>query len=395
MLPVMLRRDLPAALVALALAACAGCGGDPNENSMLAGGPMYPIPPAAHPVASYPTGLHAVGNQIQDGNGQRIVLHGANRSGTEYKCVQTAMTIFDGPFDEPSVAAIASWKLNAVRVPLNESCWLGINGSPTMSSGDYYKSAIAAYVALLHKYGLIPILELHWVGPDATLATRQQPMPDLANAPAFWTDVAATYASDTGVIFEIYNEPYPDSNHDSDAGWACWSDGCTTNEAVATGATPVTYQAAGMKALVAAIRATTATNLVLLGGLEYSNAMSQWLARAPVDSNLGAAWHVYSNNACMAQDCYDMSPAMVAAAVPLVATEIGESDCAGTFITPLMEWLDANASGYLAWSWNAFGPCVPSTSTSHGSPWSLVASYNTAVPNSVFAETFYTHVTGL
>jgi endoglucanase len=395
----MLHRAHSGALAALALASLAGCGGDPNQNSMLAAVPdggVYPMPTIPKPTTTYPTGLHAVGNQIEDGSGQTIVLHGANRSGTEYKCVQTAMTIFDGPFDEASVAAIASWKLNAVRVPLNESCWLGINGSPALSSGTYYKNAISAYVALLHKYGLIPILELHWVGPGATLATRQQPMPDADHALAFWTDVATTYAGDTGVIFEIYNEPYPDSNHDSDAGWTCWRDGCTTNEAVATGATPVTYQAAGMTALVAAIRNDAqATNLILLGGLEYSNALSQWLAYAPVDSNLGAAWHVYSNNACMAESCYDMSPAMVAAAVPLVATEIGESDCAGTFITPLMAWLDQHASGYLAWSWNAFGPCTPSSGTSHGSPWSLVSSYNTAVPNSDFANTFYTHVTGL
>ena len=395
----MSRGKSPAALTALALVALAGCGGDPNQNSTLAAGPMYPIPPAAQPVASYPTGIHAVGNQLQDGNGQTIVLHGANRSGTEYKCVQTSTSIFDGPFDEPSVAAIAAWKLNAVRVPLNESCWLGTGGVAATTSGAAYKSAIVAYVALLHKYGLVPIVELHWVAPGSMLATRQQPMPDLDNAPAFWMDVAMTFAGDTGVVFEPYNEPYPDSNHDSDAGWTCWRDGCTANLGVATGATPMTYNAAGMQTLVTAIRAAGANNLILLGGLEYSNALSQWLAYEPVDpmGNLGAAWHVYSNNACMSVDCYGMAPATVAAAVPLVATEIGESDCQGTFITPLMQFLDTNASGYLAWSWNAFGPCVPTapTGTSHGSPWSLVASYDTGEPNSVFADTFYTHVTGL
>jgi hypothetical protein len=396
-----------AVLATLALSALSGCGGDPNPNSMRAAVPdggAYPTPTPAGPVpdGSAPTGLHAVGNQIQDGSGQTIVLHGANRSGTEYKCVQTATTMFDGPFDEPSVAAIASWKLNAVRVPLNESCWLNINGAPALTSGAYYKNAIVAYVALLHRYGLIPIVELHWVGPGATLATRQQTMPDADHAPAFWTDVATTFASDTGVIFEPYNEPYPDSNHDTDAGWACWRDGCTVNEAVATGATPTTYVAAGMQSLVTAIRNAEAaaapggaSHLILLGGLEYSNALSQWITYAPVDGNLGAAWHVYSNNACMSENCYDMSPAMVAAAVPLVATEIGESDCVGTFITPLMQFLDEHAAGYLAWSWNAFGPCVPASGTVRGSPWSLVSSYTTAAPNSDFANTFYTHVTGL
>jgi endoglucanase len=310
------------ALIAAALAALAGCGGDPNQNSSLAAGPMYSLPPAGKPVTSYPTGIHAVGNQLQDGNGQTIVLHGANRSGTEYKCVQTSTAIFDGPFDVPSVAAIASWKLNAVRVPLNESCWLGTGGVAATTSGVAYQSAIVAYVALLHKYGLVPIVELHWVAPGSMLATRQQPMPDADNAPAFWTSVATTFKDDTGVVFEPYNEPYPDSNHDTDAGWTCWRDGCTANLGVATGATPMTYLAAGMQSLVTAIRATGANNLILLGGLEYSNALSQWLAYQPVDpmGNLGAAWHVYSNNACMSVDCYGTAPATVAAAVPLVAT---------------------------------------------------------------------------
>jgi endoglucanase len=391
--------SLTAAAV-LALGALAGCGGDPNQNSTLAAMPdggLYPTPTPVPPAATYPTGLHAVGNQILDGNGQTIVLHGANRSGTEYKCIQTATAIFDGPFDEASVAAIASWKLNAVRVPLNESCWLGTGGVAAATSGTAYASAILAYVALLHKYGLVPILDLHWVAPGNMPATREQPMPDADNAPAFWTGVASTFKNDTGVVFEPYNEPYPDSNHDSDAGWACWRDGCTLNLSVATGATPTTYVAAGMQALVTAIRDTGATNLILLGGLEYSNALSQWLAYEPTDTanNLGAAWHIYSNNACMSETCYGMAPATVAAAVPLVATEIGESDCQGTFITPLMQWLDGHSSGYLAWSWNAFGVCVPASTTAHGSPWSLVSSYTTAVPDSAFADTFYEHVTGL
>jgi endoglucanase len=371
-----------------------GCGGDPNANSMVLVSP-YPTPTPVGPAASYPTGLHVVANQILDGNDNVVVLHGANRSGTEYKCVQSA-SIFDGPSDETSVAAMASWHLNAVRVPLNESCWLGINGAPVGAAA--YTSAITAYVALLHKYGLIPIVELHWVAPGTELAVRQQPMPDADHAADFWTSVANTFAADSGVIFELYNEPYPDGNKDSVAGWTCWRDGCTANENVGTGGTPETYQTVGMQALVTAIRTgTTATNVILLGGLEYSNALTQWLAYAPLDptGNLGAAWHIYSNNACVADTCWDMAPEMVAATVPLVATEIGESDCLGGFITQVMTWLDSQNVGYLAWSWNQFGPCAPATKTTGGNPWSLTSSYSDGTPNSDYANTFYLHVTGL
>lgn len=386
------------ALAALALwLPVAACGGDPNANSMVTVS-LYPTPTPVGPATAYPMGLHVVGNQIVDAGGNVVVLHGANRSGTEYMCVQSGSKIFDGPDDEPSVAALASWHLNAVRVPLNESCWLGINGAPAATSGAAYTAAIRAYVSLLHKYGLIPILELHWVGAGTNLALRQQPMPDADHAVDLWTSVATAFADDSGVIFELYNEPYPDSNKDTVAGWTCWRDGCTADENVGTSGTPATYQAVGMQALVTAIRSgTAATNVILLGGLEYSNALTQWLAYAPVDpaGNLGAAWHIYSNNACAADTCWDMAPETVAASVPVVATEIGESDCAGAFITQVMTWLDGQNIGYLAWSWNAFGGCVPASKTSGGNPWSLVANYNTAVPNSDYANTFYEHLLAL
>src|SRR5579859_6352006 len=75
------------------------------------------------------TGIKVQGNKIVDANGQSVALHGVNRSGTEYACVQ-GFGPFDGPSDATSIAAIRSWNVNAVRIPLNEDCWLGINGEP-------------------------------------------------------------------------------------------------------------------------------------------------------------------------------------------------------------------------------------------------------------------------
>src|SRR6516225_12216455 len=67
------------------------------------------------------------GNRLVDQNGTPMRLLGVNRSGTEYACAQ-GWGIFDGPSDSASARAIVSWEANAVRVPLNETCWLGING---------------------------------------------------------------------------------------------------------------------------------------------------------------------------------------------------------------------------------------------------------------------------
>src|SRR5215213_8255617 len=95
------------------------------------------------------SGLHVVGNQIRHGAGHPVRLLGVNRSGTEYACIQ-GWGIFDGPADAASLQPIVAWRANAVRVPLNEDCWLAINGVPTAYSGANYQAAIASYVAALN-----------------------------------------------------------------------------------------------------------------------------------------------------------------------------------------------------------------------------------------------------
>ena len=41
------------------------------------------------------------------------------------------------------------------------------------------------------------------------------------------------------------------------------------------------------------------------------------------------------------------------AAAPVIAGEIGETDCADAYLDPLLAYLDAKFTSYLAWAWNA------------------------------------------
>ncbi len=111
-----------------------------------------------------PGGLRVSGNRLVDGRDAAIQLRGVNRSVTEYACIQ-GWGIFDGPSDAASVQAVASWRVNIVRVPLNENCWLGINGVNPAYSGAKYRNAIVAYVNLLHRYGMYAELSLMWGAP--------------------------------------------------------------------------------------------------------------------------------------------------------------------------------------------------------------------------------------
>jgi hypothetical protein len=321
------------------------------------------------------TGLHVHGNQLVNGASQPIRLLGVDRSGTEYACIQ-GWGIFDGPADAASVQAIAAWHTDAVRVPLNEDCWLGINGAPPAYSGANYRRAITNYVNLLNQYGLVAILDLHWNAPGMQQSTGQQPMPDEDHAVTFWQSVATHFKGNSSVIFDLYNEPYPDDNQDTTAAWQCWLDGGTC--------AGVPFRAAGMQQLVTTVRDTGATNVIMLGGVAYANALSQWLTYKPVDpdNNLAASWHVYNFNPCNTTVCWDATAAPVAQQVPLITGEIGENDWSGQFITTLMNWLDQYQAGYLAWSWDTWNA------------WdALITSYSGTPDAATYGLTYYDHLT--
>ncbi len=109
--------------------------------------------------------------------------------------------------------------INAVRVPLNEACWNGDSYVKKAYSGATYRNAVEGYVKRLNADGMDVVLDLHWTngvytGPASACssdeATCQKPMPDLAGAIPFWKSVASTFKGNDAVIFDLFNEPYPE-----------------------------------------------------------------------------------------------------------------------------------------------------------------------------------------
>ena len=98
----------------------------------------------------------------------------------------------------------------------------------------------------------------------------------------------------------------------------------------------------------------------MLGGLAFSNDLTQWLKYEPSDpdQNLVASWHSYNFNSCSTQACWTSQIAPVINRVPVVVGEFGENDCADSYVTPLMNWLDSRSVSYLAWSWNPVSQCA-------------------------------------
>jgi hypothetical protein len=325
--------------------------------------------------------LSVSGNHLVNSSGNVIRLTGANRSGAEYACAE-GWGIWDGPTDtDAAIRAMAAWHINAVRVPLNEDCWLGVNGVKPGYAGAHYRSAIAAYVMRLEEFGMIPILNLHYSAPGRIIPYRQEPMADQDHSPAFWRSLATYFRNDHHLILDLFNEPYPDSNQDTSAAWSCVLNG---------GSCPgVSFRAAGMQQLVSAVRATGATQPLMIAGPQYAGDLDHWLQYEPHDPlhQLIASIHIYEPGQapCAIRACWDSQIAGVAAVVPVVEGEIGTEDCRGSSIAPLLDWSDANRVSYLAWAWNV-GSCS-------GEP-SLITGYDGA-PTQTYGQCYHEHLAAL
>ena len=315
---------------------------------------------AAKPAA--PTGplpklsIRVAGNKLVDGTGAFIRLRGANHSGTEYACIQ-GWGIFSGPGDESVFAGMQKWNMNVVRIPMNEDCWLGINGADATHGGEAYRAAIVNWVQLAHKYNLYAILDLSWSGPGTHKAMGQQPMADADHSLDFWKSVATTFKSDPAVVYDLFNEPFLNHQQLSTDPWTCWLSGCTVTggEDGLTG----TWQSAGMQQLIDAVRSTGATQPVMLGGLEWSNDLSGFLAHLPKDGQLTAAFHQYRGNLCQDSICWEKSLTPIVSKVPLVTGELGDTKCDHLFTDKYLDWADSVKASYLMWTWNAWGDPTP------------------------------------
>jgi endoglucanase len=363
---------------------------------------------------SVPAGLHVVSNVIIDGQGNEVLLHGVNRSGAEYSCI-TNSGIWDGPGNATHADLVRmtdimlTWHINAVRVPLNEDCWVGVETSaiahgkfrrPALNSAYYgapYQAAIVDYVGILNQHGIVPILSMHFGAPKGYRAYDQEPMPDSDYTAAFWQSVVQTFANNSSIIFDVFNEPAPFNNDPNVTGstpklWACWQQGgdgtpgsgspCDNFMAgyqynFPDGRKSVqfpTYKAASMPSLVQAIRnqetqSNSVTHILVLDGVQYADSLTRWLENRPSDANLAAGWHPYNFNICgdNLDNCWNGpvtdgggdSIATVMVQAPLIAGELGEDDCQHTYIDGLVSFLDANAGNYTAWTWNAWYPHDP------------------------------------
>ena len=320
-----------------------------------------------------PDGIKVDGSKVVNDAGEVLHLHGVNRSGTEYACIQ-GWGIFDGPGDAASVAAMASWHINVVRIPLNEDCWLGINGAEAAYSGANYINAIVSYVNLLHQYGMYAELSLMWAAPGTAQATYQSAAPDEDHSPAMWASMASTFKGDHNVILAPWGETTVD--------WQCFMQGCNDEATYATGPWDgdsscgtgcYYYTTAGMDQAVTVMRGAGYSGPIAIPCVDYANTCADptsggayeggtWLTEHPSDPDgqLIAEAHIYGGQLCSTTTCLNVSIApILAGGYPVIFGETGpQNGCSSTSdVASFMTWADENDVGYEAWAWDTDEGC--------------------------------------
>ncbi|MGA2552076.1 MAG: glycoside hydrolase family 5 protein [Burkholderiaceae bacterium] len=376
------------------------CSGNSSVCTILMNDPRDVSITFTGGAASPALSIRTSGSHLIDASGATVQLRGVDVSGLESVAIQgwDPANPWGGGTGTatPNWNTIKTWGANAVRLPLNEASWLGltcideggigsvvINGVKTQDvagatiqadPGKNYQATVAASVAGATEAGLYVILDLHWTAPGTACPMAQNPMADSDHSVAFWTSLATAFKGDPNVVFELFNEPYLYWITAPQTDWGVLLAGGTESQYV-TGGTPYTiavnWPAAGMQEMVDAVRATKATNVILTSGVNWAQDLSQWLANKPQDplNQLGAVWHAYPTygttfgTAAYIQPNYSPQiwaevSAILAAGYPVVITEFGDQNSAGTTTAPfasnLLPWADANGVSYLGWTWDVW-----------------------------------------
>jgi endoglucanase len=344
------------------------------------------------PVAGAPV-IKVGSGVLVNGTGTPVQLRGVNVSNLEFAAIQGWGAADPWGGGSPSFSALKSWKLNAIRLPLNQASWLGettydfAGKSRKADPGGNYQATVKKTIADATAAGFYVVIDLHWSAPSLKVTGQADPVPftPLGQAPmadadhsiAFWTSVASTFKAYPNVIFDLFNEPYIDSYGLPFATnpWNLLLNGGAmvkfpNNTSGGANFDDVqAWNTAGMQQMVTAVRDTGATNVVITAGVEYAKNVSQWLTHVPTDplKQLACSIHIYPTyGSSYGTKAYDtVAPATLsalkeiqAAGYPIVVGEVGGHNAPGTkgdqLVTNVLEWADQNKVSIFGWTWNVW-----------------------------------------
>jgi endoglucanase len=281
--------------------------------------------------------------------GRPITLLGVNRSSLEYSCAG------DGHFTLSDFQAMRKWGMNAVRIPISSEFWANAGGSC-----PGYHETLQQAVAGARAAHLFVILDLQWSAPFDLPADRahggvQCPMPDTGKDASMWQEVAKLYHNDTGVLFDLFGEPF-------DVSWSTWlNGGVITGGCYIIGGPTLTkeagkYQAIGMRALVQLVRANAPDSVIIVSGTSWGYDLSGLDSGfALADKNIAYDTHPFDYSNKQPSDWY-RAFGHASTRYAVIAAEFGSYDCGTHYNDQAISYFVTHQISWLAWAWQP-GPC--------------------------------------
>ncbi len=379
--------------------------------------------------ASSTFSVKVVQDHFVDQNGATLQLHGVNRGGTDNSCTQfnkyaddpgnDGLPLTNGigstniqytstmassllSWDKPGTSLAGPHAINVVRIPLNEDCWLGINGAQNGFSGAggaNYRNFVKAQIDALTAQHMYVILDLHWAAPGTWLpgtangstgyGNGQNVAPDTDHSIAFWQQVATAYKNYPNALFDLFNEPgvhcpgisgcdgtYFGDNHAAlntylNGGSYTYQAGDNGN--VGGARTNQTYQIAGIQQLVTTIRNTGATNPIVIESLGWggSGYVDEWAKYMPVDplNQIAIETHSYNGEMSTPTNAANYIASMrsynLIGKFPFILGEfggdIGNGNCStwsgASYVTNTLTALNNAGLSYTPWVWGQGEGC--------------------------------------
>ncbi|MGB8354090.1 MAG: glycoside hydrolase family 5 protein [Chthoniobacteraceae bacterium] len=196
--------------------------------------------------------LKVSGNKIVTSDGQSVWLQGLCTDSMQWSMGDNILWSIHVAIDE--------WKSNVIRLPVLDTFWFGHGKGQPANTEEDYRGLVDKAVKLCAAKGVYLVLDLHAFGA-----------PTEAHL-AFWKDAAARYKNNPAVLFELFNEPHNIS-------WEIWRNGGSLNsdKNKNSDVNPLENkekvegdECVGMQAIVDAVRATGAKNMIVSGGLDWS-----------------------------------------------------------------------------------------------------------------------------
>ena len=270
--------------------------------------PHVTVPASASP------GLSVQGNQLY-ANGSPFVARGVQIVGlvapTSYlwgKYVAAGQQ-----FGLPELRVAAADHANLIRFQVSE---YGLDPSnPEYSPG--YLTSLENGIEMARSLGFYVIVSLQSESAAGLAASANRcPLPD-AGALAAWNELASMFGHDTGIMFELYNEPAVGATA---AGWSEWLNGGNVVYGSQIGDS---CTAIGMQQLIDQIRADGAGNVIVvpaLGG-ETNLAGIPALSDPANPSDPQLAYGIHYPNLTTGISAWDKAFGNFSARAPVILTE--------------------------------------------------------------------------